>query len=82
MRGEEIVGIVSIRDLTHFYQNKLETDFAEARVQIEGLKKLIHLSSDDVLDTLFSEINKYKELSLTDHLTGLYNKRYFVIYSD
>lgn len=78
LEGEELVGIVSIRDLTHFYQNKLETEFAEARNQIEALKKLIHLSTDEVLDTLFSEINHYKELSLTDHLTGLYNKRYFV----
>jgi diguanylate cyclase (GGDEF)-like protein len=76
--GEALVGIVSIRDLTHFYQNKLESEYSEAREMIDSLKQLVHLSTDEVLDTLFSEINHYKELSLTDHLTGLYNKRYFM----
>ncbi len=75
--GEKIVGIVSIRDLIHFYQNKLESEFADARDRIEEMKKLVKLSAEDILESLFSEINKYKELSLTDHLTGLYNKRYF-----
>ena len=76
--GSELVGIVSIRDLTHFYQHKLESEFAEARDQVDELKRMVHLSTDEVLDKLFSEINRYKELSLTDHLTGLYNKRYFM----
>ena len=76
--GTDLVGIVSIRDLTHFYQHKLETEFAEARDQVDELKRMVHLSTDEVLDKLFSEINRYKELSLTDHLTGLYNKRYFM----
>ena len=75
--SEKIVGIVSIRDLIHFYQNKLESEFADARERIEEMKKLVKLSAEDVLESLFTEINKYKELSLTDHLTGLYNKRYF-----
>ena len=78
LNGSELVGIVSIRDLTHFYQHKLETEFAEARDQVDELKRMVHLSTDEVLDKLFSEINRYKELSLTDHLTGLYNKRYFM----
>lgn len=77
--GEKLVGIVSIRDLTHFYQNRLESEFADARERIEDMKKLVRLSAEDVLESLFSEINKYKELSLTDHLTGLYNKRYFMM---
>jgi diguanylate cyclase (GGDEF)-like protein len=77
--GEKIAGIVSIRDLIHFYQNKLESEFADARERIEEMKKLVKLSAEDVLESLFSEINKYKELSLTDHLTGLYNKRYFMM---
>ncbi len=76
--GKRIAGIVSIRDLTHFYQHKLESEYAEARERIDVLKRLINLSTDEVLDSLFSEINRYKELSLTDHLTGLYNKRYFM----
>jgi diguanylate cyclase (GGDEF)-like protein len=78
LNGDDLVGVVSIRDLTHFYQNKLESEFAEARESIDALKRLVHLPTDDVLDTLFAEINHYKELSLTDHLTGLYNKRYFM----
>ena len=75
---DKLVGIVSIRDLIHFYQNKLESDYIEACERIESLKKLNELSAEDVLDSLFSEINKFKELSLTDPLTGLYNKRYFL----
>lgn len=75
---EKLVGIVSIRDLTHFYQNKLESEFSEARETIDSLKNLVRLSTDEVLDTLFAKINHYKELSLTDQLTGLYNKRYFI----
>lgn len=75
--GEVIAGIVSIRDLTGFYQHTLETDFANAREEIDSLKELVHLSGDDILDSLFAQISRYKELSLTDHLTGLYNKRYF-----
>ena len=79
VENEDLVGIVSIRDLTRVYQNKLETDFAEARLKIDELKKLIDLSTEEMLESLFAEINKYKELSLTDHLTGLYNKRYFTM---
>jgi two-component system, cell cycle response regulator len=77
--GNALVGIVSIRDLLHFYQNKLESELAEARERNDEMKKLIKLSAEDVLESLFSEINKYKELSLTDHLTGLYNKRCFLM---
>ncbi len=76
---DKLVGVVSIKDLSHFYQNRLESDFAEARDRIDSMKKLVNLSAEDVLESLFSEINKYKELSLTDHLTGLYNKRYFLM---
>ncbi len=77
--GEKLVGIVSIRDLIHYYQNQLEAEFAEARERIDQMKKLVKLSAEEVLESLFTEINKYKELSLTDHLTGLYNKRYFMM---
>ncbi len=79
LAGEELIGIVSIRDLTHYYQNRLESEFAEARERIDMMKKLVKLSAEEVLESLFTEINKYKELSLTDHLTGLYNKRYFLM---
>ena len=75
---DELIGIVSIRDLTNYYQHTLETEFAEARDRVDALKSLVHLSTEEVLDTLYAEINHYKELSLTDHLTGLYNKRYFM----
>ena len=77
--GERLVGIVSIRDLIHYYQNKLEAEFAEARERIETMKRLVKFSAEEVLESLFTEISKYKELSLTDHLTGLYNKRYFMM---
>ena len=79
LEDDKLIGIVSMRDLIHFYQNKLESDYVEARSMIDELKRLIQLSADEVLDNLFAEISLYKELSLTDHLTGLYNKRYFTM---
>ena len=79
LNGEDLVGVVSIRDLIHFYLNKLESEVADARERIESMQKLVKLSAEDVLESLFSEIDKYKELSLTDQLTGLYNKRYFLM---
>ncbi len=77
--GERLVGIVSMRDLIHFYQNKLETAFNDARQEIKELKKLATASNSDKIDTLIREVQKYRELSLTDDLTGLFNKRYFQI---
>ena len=78
MDDGKLVGIVSIRDLTHYYQNKLESEYAEARERIAELEHLSHFSEDEKIKTLVDEIKKYKELSITDHLTGLYNKRYFM----
>jgi len=75
--GGRLVGIVSMRDLIHHYQNKLETAFNEARQEIDNLKKLVSVTDAEKIETLIKEVHKYKELSLTDHLTGLFNKRYF-----
>ena len=75
--GEKLVGIVSMRDLIHHYQNKLETAFNEARREIDDLKKLVSVADGEKIETLIKEVQKYKELSLTDYLTGLFNKRYF-----
>jgi diguanylate cyclase (GGDEF)-like protein len=75
--GEKLVGIVSMRDLIHHYQNKLETAFNEARQEIDDLKKLVTVADHEKIETLIQEVQRYKELSLTDYLTGLFNKRYF-----
>ena len=75
--GKKLVGIVSMRDLIHHYQNKLETAFNEARREIEDLKRLVKVADGEKIDALIKELQKYKELSLTDPLTGLFNKRYF-----
>jgi diguanylate cyclase (GGDEF)-like protein len=75
--GEKLLGIVSMRDLIHHYQNKLETAFNEARQEIDDLKKLVSVADGEKIETLIQEVQKYKELSLTDYLTGLFNKRYF-----
>ena len=77
MDGNELVGIVSIRDLTHTYQNFLEAQYQEARSRISELERLTGMARDDRLKALMQEIERYRELSLTDPLTGLYNKRYF-----
>jgi len=76
--GKQPVGIVSIRDLTHLYQNKLESDFQGARKQLEKLRELLGESDANRVLALLQEIERYRELSLTDELTGLYNKRYFM----
>jgi diguanylate cyclase (GGDEF)-like protein len=76
--GDELAGIVSMRDLLHFYQNKLETAFNDARRELENLRQMASYSSSEKLETLVQEINRYRELSLTDELTGLFNKRYFM----
>ena len=72
------VGIVSIRDLTRFYQNKLESEFVDAKREIVKLKDLLGESNMDKIQSLLDEVERYRELSLTDELTGLYNKRYFM----
>jgi diguanylate cyclase (GGDEF)-like protein len=75
--GHDVYGIVSMRDLIHYYQNKLESAYHEARQEIESLRRLVSVSNGDRIENLIEEVERYKELSLTDHLTGLYNKRYF-----
>ena len=77
LEGKNIAGIVSMRDLIHHYQNKLETSYNEARREIEELKELVNVSANEKIRALNKEIHRYKELSLTDELTGLFNKRYF-----
>jgi diguanylate cyclase (GGDEF)-like protein len=76
--GKRLAGIVSMRDLLHFYQNKLESAFNDARRELESLRQMVSYSSSEKLETLVQEINRYRELSLTDELTGLFNKRYFL----
>jgi diguanylate cyclase (GGDEF)-like protein len=76
--GGKLYGIVSMRDLIHFYQNKLESAYHEARREIKNLRRLVAVSNGEKIENLIQEVEKYRELSLTDHLTGLYNKRYFL----
>jgi len=75
--GGQLYGIVSMRDLIHHYQNKLESAYHEARQEIENLRRLVSVTNGERIENLIEEVERYKELSLTDHLTGLYNKRYF-----
>jgi diguanylate cyclase (GGDEF)-like protein len=75
--GDRVVGIVSMRDLLHFYQHKLEAAYLGAQKQLDELRELVRKAPDERLSTLIDEIRTYREQSLTDELTGLYNKRYF-----
>jgi diguanylate cyclase (GGDEF)-like protein len=77
LKGKRVEGIVSIRDLIHFCQNELEAELLNVRGELKELKDLSVLSTEKRIETLRSEIEKYRSLSLTDDLTGLYNKRYF-----
>jgi len=74
---DRIAGVVSMRDLVHYYQNKLESAFLDAQKRIKSLNEILELGADERLDALIKEIDRYRELSLTDPLTGLYNQRYF-----
>ena len=75
--NEELVGIVSIRDLMHYYQHNLEDSYLDAQRQLEELQKSVEVSSVQELSKVVAELERFKRLSLTDELTGLYNKRYF-----
>lgn len=75
--GLRLVGMVSIRDITNTYQNILISQYEDARHRADELESMVGLSTDDRFRRLASDLEKYKRLSLTDPLTGLYNKRYF-----
>ena len=74
---DTIVGIVSMRDLLHTYQNILVAQYEDTRRRLDEARALIGLDDDDRVRTLAQEVERYKRLSMTDSLTGLYNKRYF-----
>lgn len=74
---DTIVGIVSMRDLLHTYQNILVAQYEDTRRRLDEARVLIGLDDDDRVRTLAEEVERYKRLSMTDALTGLYNKRYF-----
>jgi diguanylate cyclase (GGDEF)-like protein len=76
--GQRLVGIVSMRDLLRVYQNELESAFHDTRRELESLRQLAGASSGGLLENMAREIDRYRELSLTDELTGLFNKRYFL----
>lgn len=75
--GCDLVGIVSMRDLMHTYQNTLISQYEETRYRLREVESLFGLEEDDRVQRLADELAKYKRLSMTDELTGLYNKRYF-----
>lgn len=75
--GNELVGIVSMRDLMHTYQNMLISQYEETRQRLRQVESLFGLDEDDRIQRMSEELDKYKRLSMTDELTGLYNKRYF-----
>ena len=72
-----LVGIISIRDLTRLYESRLEAEAADAHQEVERLKDLMRETNQDAVELLLREVERYRGLSLTDDLTGLYNKRYF-----
>ena len=76
-KGKEIVGIVSIRDLTKFYENKLEGDLEETRAKFKQLQSFFNLAENNETQKIVKELGRLEALSLTDFQTGLYNSRYF-----
>ena len=78
LKGSEIVGIVSLRDLAEFYEKKIESDLEKTRAQVEQLRQFFDLTESREGKKIIAELERLEELSLTDFLTGLYNTRYFV----
>jgi GGDEF domain-containing protein len=76
-RNGKLEGIFTERDLLRLFSNNTEKAFNEARQEIENLKKLVGVADSEKIETLIREVQRYRELCLTDHLTGLFNKRYF-----
>jgi two-component system cell cycle response regulator len=73
----ELIGIVSMRDLSRHYEHELEAQFEESRRDFEDLLQQVDASADGGIDYFKRELERYRKLSLTDPMTGLYNKRYF-----
>jgi len=76
-KNGKLEGIVSLRDLLRYYQNKLESELLNANEEINELKKVMLLNENDRLTYVLKELEKTKEKSVRDGLTGLYNHRYF-----
>ena len=77
LKNGKLMGILAIRDLIHFYDNLIETQYLEAKRESEELRDLVKSKVSEITDALLEEVERYRRLSLTDSLTGVYNKRYF-----
>jgi len=82
LENDELVGIVSMRDLTHAYEHQIESDLADARHEISDLEELTGVTTNEEIRTLMHRVKELEKVSVTDHLTGLYNARYFEIRLD
>jgi diguanylate cyclase (GGDEF)-like protein len=76
LKGSDIVGIISLRDLAEFYEKRMEGDLENSRSQVEHLRRFFDLTENREGEKILAELERLEELSLTDFLTGLYNTRY------
>ncbi len=78
----KLVGIVSMRDLTHAYEHQIESDLADARHEIHDLEELTGVTTNEEIRTLMHRVKELEKVSVTDYLTGLFNARYFELRLD
>ena len=77
LKHGRLAGVVALRDLLHFHVNRLQNEYLTAMRENAQLRQLVGTNSEDSVSALLDEVNRYRKLSVTDSLTGLYNKSFF-----
>lgn len=73
----KLVGLLSVREMMRHQYNLLEQSLVDSRRDLRETKRLLQEDGDTRLREVLEQNERFKQLALTDELTGLYNHRYF-----